>query len=206
MNLFGFPPMKKIFQCFLFTFYLTQSKLIAQEVIKYDVTIAGISIGEMVATKTKKGEETFYEIKSHVSFWFFGKISLDYLTHSQYKGKQFIKSEVNSKTNKGNFRSVIFWDKDHYNVSARNYKFELDTEIKRPFYFSTTVFFFEEPIGVKEIIAEGNGLTPPLKKIKDYYEVIINGNKNHYYYKDGIMEKAVMEFPVKNYVLKRKTN
>jgi hypothetical protein len=176
----------------------------SQQTLKYDVTIAGISIGEMTAVKKKDGDKTLYEIKSLVSFWFFGKITLDFNTKAHYQGRQFINSEVNSKTNRGDFTTKINWEKDHYDIKARNYKYEMDTVVRRPMYYTSATFFFEEPTSVKEMIPEAYGLPIPITKAKDYYEVTVNGNKNRYYYTNGVMTRAVMEFPIKNYVLKLK--
>jgi hypothetical protein len=176
----------------------------SQEKLVYDVTIAGISIGEMIATKKTDGDKTSYEINSSVSFWFFGKINLDFNTKAYFSGRQFMRSDVNSKTNKGNFFTKINWDKDHYNVQARNYKHEMDTVIRKPMYYSSAAFFFVEPKQVKEFIPEAVGLPTTITKGKDFYEVTVNGNKNRYFYTDGVMTRAVMEFPIKNYVLKLK--
>ncbi|PSL07677.1 DUF6134 family protein [Cecembia rubra] len=189
---------------FIILFLLNTNSLRAQEIIKYDVSIAGISIGEMIAKREKKGEELHYELKSDVSFWFFGKINLDYLTKVIYHGKRLNKANVLSKTNKGNFESNIQWQGDHYRIKSTNYKHELDTVIQRPFYLSAAVFYFEEPTQAKEFLAEAYGLPAPIKKVKDYYEVIVNGNTNRFYYVNGKLDKAVMEFPIKNYVVKRK--
>jgi hypothetical protein len=171
---------------------------------KFDITIAGISIGELVAKKELKGGEVHYELKSSVNFWFFGKVSLDYLTQAIYKEKMLVKANTTSKTNRGDFGTKIDWFNDHYDVKATNYKYELDTTIHKPYYFSSAVFYFEEPNQAKEFIPEAYGRPSLIKKVKDYYEVNVNGNKNRFYYVNGKLDKAVMEFPIKNYVVKRK--
>ncbi|UJP67116.1 hypothetical protein IPZ59_15725 [Mongoliitalea daihaiensis] len=180
------------------------SNAFSQNTQQYDISIAGISIGEMTAEKKAVGEEIHYEIKSNVSFWFFGKINLDYLTQSVYKNKQLMRADVRSSTNKGDFQSTIRWNSSKYDIQASNYKFDQETTYDKPLYYSSVSFFFEEPLQVKEFIAESYGIISPIKKIKDYYEVEVNGNTNRYYFVDGKLDKAVMEFPVKNYVIKKK--
>lgn len=196
--------MKSLLYIILLLFALI-SDLVAQEIQKYDISISGISIGEMTATKKVNGEDSQIDVRSKVGFWFFGKIELDYHTVSNFKGNHFIKSEVISKTNKGDFRSLITWGIDHYKVNSRNYKYELDTIVKKKVFFSSASFYFEEPKNVKEFFAEGFGLVCPVTKHKDHYEVNVNGNKNRFYYVNGKLDKAVMEFPIKNFVVKRKT-
>ncbi|MGY6522386.1 MAG: DUF6134 family protein [Mongoliitalea sp.] len=193
----------KLFLILIFAKLLSFEGL-AQSKQQYDISIAGISIGEMTAEKKPQGEEVMYQLKSNVSFWFFGKINLEYLTQSVYKNKKLMRSDVNSSTNKGDFNSKIRWNADQYDVKASNYKFELDTAYTRPLFFSSVSFFFDEPVNVKEFIAESYGIVSPIKKVKDYYEVQVNGNTNRYYYIDGKLDRAVMEFPIKNYVVKRK--
>ncbi|PRY90824.1 DUF6134 family protein [Mongoliibacter ruber] len=189
----------------LFTFLiLGHLNLKAQVIQKYDVSIAGISIGEMTAKKFDRGEETVYELSSNVSFWFFGRINLDYFTKTIYNGKMLRSANLTSTTNRGNFKSDIDWKGDHYKIQTTNYKYELDTTINRPLYFSAAVFYFQEPKQVKEFMAEAYGLPSPIEKKGDYYEVDVNGNRNRFYYKNGQLEKAVMQFPVKNYVITRK--
>lgn len=196
--------MNSLFRISLFLLFLPLS-LFAQDIQEYEISIAGISIGEMTASRKISGEDSQIDLKSKVGFWFFGKIELDYHTVAVFKGSHFIKSEVNSNTNKGNFRSTITWVNDHYKVNSRNYKYELDTEVRKKLFFSSASFYFEEPKNVKEFFAESYGLVSPITKHKDYYEVNVNGNKNRYYYINGKLDKAVMEFPIKNFVVKRKT-
>jgi hypothetical protein len=197
-------PSLKILLFLILIFSSSPDLAMGQEEVKYDVSVAGISIGEMTAVKKKSGQKTFYDVKSEVSFWFFGKINLDYLVKTEYQDKQLMFADVQSKSNRGDFRTLIKWNKDHYQVDAKNYKYDNNTPVRKPLYFSSAVFFFEEPKDVKEFMAEGFGLVSPIRKIKDYYEVDVNGNKNKYYYVDGVLDKAVMYSPIKNYVVKRK--
>jgi hypothetical protein len=77
--------MRNIFQISLLLLILPWG-LNAQDHQKYDISIAGISIGEMTATKKVNGEDSQIDVKSKVGFWFFGKIELDYHTVSVFKG------------------------------------------------------------------------------------------------------------------------
>jgi len=186
------------------SFFLQPSKVNGQEVANFDISVAGISIGEMKATKTSMGDEIKYQINSLVSFWFFGKISVDYKSNTIYKNKQLYSAISSTNSKRGDFSSSIQWNKDHYKVDAKTYKFENNNPIKKPFFFSSAMLFFEEPKMIKEFIAENFGLPSPVRKEKDYYEVDVNGNKNRYYYIDGRLDKAIIYNPVKNYMIKRK--
>lgn len=196
---------KKIrFSLICLVFFISLAVVRAQGEVRYDISVAGISIGEMTAVKRKSGQKTFYDVKSEVSFWFFGKINLEYFVKTEYLDKQLMYADTQSKTNRGDFRTLVQWDKDHYKVDSKNYKYENNNPIRKPLYCSSSVFFFEEPTVIREFLAEGYGLVSPIKKVKEYYEVDVNGNKNKYYYVDGVLDKAVMYSPIKNYVIKRK--
>ncbi|MFD2036035.1 DUF6134 family protein [Belliella marina] len=184
--------------------FVTFQTLLAQEQVDFDITVAGFSIGEMKATKTSKGEETFYELTSEVGFWFFGKVNVDYSINSHFKGDQLMEAQAKTKSNKGDFASDIQWDDEQYIVKATSYKYEKDTIINHPIHFSSAMLYFQEPKDHKLFMAENFGLPSVITKHKDYYEVSVNGNRNKFYYVDGKLEKAVMENPIKNYVIKRK--
>lgn len=195
--------MRRLILIILTTLGVNQA-VISQDVQRYDVAVAGISIGEMVAKKTPNQGGVVYEMSSKVGFWFFGKINLDYYTVAHYQGGKLQKSDVRSITNRGNYESKIRWTGTRYDISARNYKYELDTTLNKAVFASAATFCFEEPHQFSEMISEAFGLVSKIAKHKDHYSVTVNGNTNKYYYENGKLVKAVMEFPIKNYVLKLK--
>lgn len=89
----------------------------AVEKREYDITVAGINIGEMVATReTHDDDLTYYSLKRKVSFWFFIRVNVEYSVISVYHKNHLISSTVNTNSNRGNFISTIHWNTDHYNV------------------------------------------------------------------------------------------
>lgn len=196
-------PMRRLIFVFLTVIGVGQAA-ISQDIRRYDVAVAGITIGDMVATKTPFPGGAVYEMSSKVDFWFFGKVKLEYFTIAHYQGRQLERSEVRSITNRGNYESKIRWTGTRYDISARNYKYELDTTLQKMVYASAATLCFEEPQHIAEMISESYGLVSKISKQKDHYSVTVNGNTNKYYYENGKLVKAVMEFPIKNYVLKLK--
>ncbi|MCH7396851.1 hypothetical protein MM236_02585 [Belliella sp. DSM 107340] len=196
--------MKKTKLILIVLLFVTSRLVIAQEKIKFDVTVAGFSIGEMEAIKTVKGEETYYDISSEVGFWFFGKVNVEYSINSHFKGTQLIDAKAKTKSNKGDFASDIQWIKDKYVIEATSYKYEKDTVVNHPLHYSSAMLYFEEPTNHKLFMAENYGLPSTIVKKKDHYEVNVNGNRNKFYYVNGKFDKAIMESPIKNYVIKRK--
>lgn len=169
----------------------------------YDITVLGFKIGGMTANRSTKNDTTIYKVKSEVSFWFFGKVNVDFSVDTRVKNKQVVWSRSNSSSNKGDFHSKVKWNGKFYDVDASTYKFENKKPIEDPLFLSGVMLFFHEPVGGEDFLGEVFGLVSKVKKIENNgYEVTVNGNTNRYYYKNGVMVKAEMESPIKNYLIK----
>jgi hypothetical protein len=188
----------------IFAFSIQVGK--AQDAVKerhYEITVLGFNIGGMTANRSTKMDTTIYKVTSEVSFWFFGKVNVEFNVDSRLKNKQIVSTQSFSSSNKGDFQSKIKWNGDFYEVNASTYKFENDKPIETPLYLSSVMLFFHEPKGGEDFLGEVFGLVSKVKKIENNgYEVTINGNTNRYYYKNGVMVKAEMESPIKNYLIK----
>lgn len=190
---------------FLVLLVFVFSSGIAQEIHQYDITVAGFTIGEMEAKKWDARDTTYFQLTSKVSFWLFGQINVDYLTEVNYVGERLISSRVESTTNRGDFLSRVWLDGDVYNVDAKSYKYELRDQISEEVTYSAVRLFFEEPIETDRMLAENYGVFGEVTKVeKGGYESLANGNKNRYEYKEGKLQRAVMQNPIKNYVIKRR--
>lgn len=192
---------------FLFTtvLFFLLSSLKAQEVIDFDIKLAGFTIGQMNASKTFAQDTTIYRLDSKVSFWLFGTIKVDYHTEVKYHEGTFINSVVSSKTNRGNYISRIWLEENQYKIDANGYKYEHKDSIKAPIHHSAVRLFFEEPKGIKVMMAENLGKFSQIKSHGEgIYTTHIEGDENKYYYQDGKMQKVSMHNPIKNYEVKRR--
>ncbi|MEX2514012.1 MAG: DUF6134 family protein [Cyclobacteriaceae bacterium] len=177
----------------------------AQEQHDYDISILGISIGEMMATKDVREDTTYYQLKSEVSFWFFGRIHLDYLTEVKYHQGQFIESTVRSKTNRGDFLSRIWLENDVYEVQANSYKYNYETQVQEKIHFSAVRLFFEEPKGKDRMMTENHGKFATITSLGNgAYDTYVEDNENSYQYQNGKLQEVSMDNPIKNYVISRK--
>ena len=186
---------------FLVVFLLGPLVVYAQiEERKYDITAAGINIGEMVATRETKGEVTNYTLHSKVSFWFFIRVNVDYQVHSTYQGDKLVSSVVTTKSNRGDFKSTVQWNTDHYDVHVNGYKYTNDTPIKDPIMDSSAKFYFEYPQHITTILADNYGVMVPAENIREnVYTVTVQGNKNTFYFDKGKVTRAVQHHPIKNF-------
>lgn len=178
----------------------------AQDLVKernYEITVLGFNIGEMTANRTNNKDTTTYKVSSKVSFWFFGKVNVDFSVDSRLKNNQIVWTRSFSSSNKGDFKSEVKWNGKFYDVKASTYKFENNKPIHDPVSLSSVMLFFHEPKGNEDFLGEVFGLVSKVKKIENNgYEVTINGNTNRYFYENGVMVMAEMESPIKNYLIK----
>jgi hypothetical protein len=171
----------------------------------YDITAAGIRIGEMVATRETKDNFTWYSLHSKVSFWFFVRIHVDYAVISVYKNNHLITSTVTTKSNKGNFKSTVQWSDDHYNVQVNGYKYKNTTSIKDSIAHNSARLYFEYPPGISTILADNYGIMVPADNIEEnVYSVDVQGNKNRFFFNKGKIIRAIMHHPIKNFEVKLK--
>jgi hypothetical protein len=188
-------------------FFLTFSLLCrAEERKEFDILVAGIKIGELSARKVTRDSITSYSIASTVNFWFFVRVKVDYSITSRYKNGKLISSFVETRSSKGDFKSSVVWQDDHYSVKVDTYKYKRDTVLFLPIYFNVARLYFDEPDKVENMLADNYGQMAPSKKLEaNVYQVIVTGNANRYYYKTGEMEKAIMHNPIKNFEIRRRT-
>ena len=185
--------------------FLVFGNLTAQTTKKsYAIELAGFQIGDMKVEEFKKNEIVEYNLKSLVSFWFFGKINVELTISSIYKNGKMISSDSKSISNRGSFYSKIHWNGTSYVVDSHSYKFDNKISIQNLVPFSIVKFYFQEPNPQQMMISETFGLTSLIsKKEQGVYQIEINGNRNKFVFINGELDHALIQNPIKNYVIKR---
>jgi len=168
----------------------------------YDITVAGISIGNLDIKRYDKAEFTYYEMSTKISFWLLFRIEAEYVMSAVYKGDQMISSKSQTHTNKGDFKSSTVWNGHQYEIHIDAYKYKKDTLISEPIHFNVGRMYFDKPAPGQKIYADNFGLLTPAEKSEDQMIVRIQGNANRYFYENGAMYEATMYHPVKNYRVK----
>ncbi len=179
---------------FIFTFVAVH----AQEK-NYDISVAGIHIGDMTVQRYDSGALSYYEIKSKVSLWILFRIEVEYNMISSYRGDQLVSSTSETHTNKGDFKSKTKWNGKYYVVDIDAYKYKKDTTINRPINFNAGKLYFEQPPDDQLIYADNFGVLTKGETNGNSVVVDILGNRNTYNYSDGIMSDAKMYNPLKDF-------
>lgn len=183
-----------------FNFCAFSQNSTAEDVRHFDIKLAGVSIGEMKATKKREDTTTYYTLDSKVKFWFFVTINIEHKTQVLYHNGKLVYSKSTSVSNKGNFTSNIVWNKDKYDVDVNSYDYMNKKSIRNPIHHNVVTLYFEEPKAVKKILLDGFGLMTEVTTTKTgVYQVDVIGNKNSFTYKDGKLVLANMYSKFKNY-------
>jgi hypothetical protein len=175
------------------------------ESLQYEILVLGLKIGDMTAEKLAGQADTLhYKVQSQVKFWFFGNVELKFSTVSNFLQGKIVKTRSESKTNRGDYLSRITLKGSEYQVDAETYKFENEESVRGPLSWCSNKMFFHEPKPGELFLSEVYGTAQQIRQIEDgVYEVTVEGNTNRYYYQSGILEKIVLENPIKNYQVRR---
>ncbi len=175
------------------------------ESLQYEILVLGLKIGDMTAEKLPgKADTLHYKVNSQVKFWFFGNVELKFSTVSNFLQGKIVNTRSESKTNRGDYLSQITLKGSEYQVDAETYKFENDESVRGPLSWCSNKMFFHEPKQGEIFLSEVYGTAQQIRQIEDgVYEVTVEGNTNRYYYQSGILEKIVLENPIKNYQVRR---
>jgi len=175
-----------------------------KETSSFEIVVLGLKVGSLTAQKTAGADSLLYSVDSRVKFWFFGDVDLKFLTRSHFKGGKVLKTYSESKTNRGFFDSKVNWTGAQYQVDSKSYKYANRAPLKGPLLWCSSKLFFQEPSGNELFLSEVYGVSAQIKKISaGVYEIEVEGNTNQYHYKNGKLEKIVVESPIKDYKVVR---
>lgn len=177
----------------LFAFLMLQ--LTAEEKYVFDIVVTGKSIGKGTAIKNTLSDG-----------------SIEYLFKSDAKTKAFFKERTSHSDirllyrNRELVHGKYVREKDgewqRVGIKKENGVYKIDDdgkkmEERKPIQFTTTQFFFEEPVGIKEVWVERFSEFVSIEKVDAHtYKTNVDGSNNFYTYKDG----KLVEYMIKNIV------
>lgn len=170
----------------------------------FDIKIAGVKIGELVATRTWRDTVTLYQLESKVKVWLIVPIAMEHKIETVYHGKNLFSSLSVSTTNSGTYRSTIIWKGRHYQTHVDSYHYKNSTPIYEQIECNIARFYFEEPVNIPKTLADSFGTMASITEVSPgHYEVDSQGNVNRYHYKDGLFVSASLFSKVRYEVLAR---
>lgn len=171
---------------------------------KYAIKVVGIKVGELIASKsTTKEQESKYTLSSKVDVNFLVyHLLVDYKVTSKFQGQSMYFSEVNVKSNRGNFNTKTHKVNDGYKLSSVQPKKEIEKTLKTSIQNTFSSIHFHEPLGVSKVYAEFYGDFIQIKHLGNHkYSGILDDNVDEYYYENGLLIKAVKKNPITDMVI-----
>jgi len=178
---------KYILLTFLFISYLGYS-----QTLHYTISSKKKQLGTLKVEKSKKDSIHQIEVFSNVNFRFFIKIALDYKLNCTYYDDELLRSSVTTYVN-GKENSYLKTEKkDNY------YEVTDDGETSKYYNsigLSGALSYFKEPSNMSTIYSDFYGYDKNVEKIDTHsYKVTNpkNGQISEYFYKDGLLNKAII--------------
>jgi hypothetical protein len=171
---------------------------------KYAIKAVGIKVGELFATKSQtKGQETKYTLSSKVDVNFLVyHLLVDYRVTSKFRGDMMSFSEVNVKSNRGDFNTKTLKTQECYKLTSHQPKKEIEKSIKASILSTFSSIHFHEPENVAQVYAEFYGDFIKIKPLGNHkYSGVLADNVDEYYYKNGSLLKAIKKNPITDMVI-----
>jgi len=189
--------MKKV----LFFSFLAFSCIVKAQTLTYEIVSGNSHLGELTVTHTENKENQTLKINtvSDVSFDLFKTINLKYELNTIFKAGEFYYSSVTVYINGKEHSTIITEHKgEHYTIS-KNGK---STLYLKNITYSGALLYFKEPIGILKTFSEFDGFEKQVKKLGTHHYQVINPKneqKSDYYYKEGILQEAIIQHPIMSF-------
>ncbi|UKN02339.1 hypothetical protein K6119_02240 [Paracrocinitomix mangrovi] len=150
-------------------------------------------LGTLKVNSSKQdGIEEIY-VESEITIKKIFTVMVSYTLQSKFKGKKLLSNEITTYMNKKVHEKMSTFKKESKYIFTKNTK---QKDVK-DFNFCESMMYFNEPIGVSTLYSEFDGVFKPTSYIaKDSCYALtnpINKNVSKYYYKDGILRKAIVK-------------
>ena len=185
---------------FLFSFTVP-----SKTVHEYYISVAGVKVGELVATMEVENDFTTYTLSSDVSVYLLHRYRVKDDLKAVYKGKTLQYATVQTSVGKNDYFSAIIWTKDHYDININAYKYQNHSTEMKPIEYSVAKIYFEQPPASASVFSEDYGVFSDVNFIeKNINQLVFLGKKDKFFYAEGSMVKADMQSAIKDFIITRK--
>jgi len=183
----------------------TSYNLPAVTVHEYVISVAGLKVGKLIATREIDKDITTYSLSSDASVYVLKTYQVKDDLKAVYKHNILQYATVKSSEGAHNYYASVFWNKDHYDISINGYKFQYQGSITIPIEYSVAKIYFEEPPASGQVFSEDYGVFSNIKLIKPHMDqIVFLGKADKFYYANGIMMKAEMHSSIKDFIISYK--
>ena len=182
---------------FLFSFIPPE-----KTVREYNIHVAGMKVGQMIAIKQIENDYTTYTLNSDVSVYIIKRYRVIDNLKAVYKDNILQYATVKTNIGKNEYFSAIIWTKDHYDVNVNGYKYQNHTTITKQIDWSVAKAYFEAPPSSAKVFSEDFGIFSDADYIgPNINQLVYKGKKNKFTYSNGIMVKADIQNNIRDFIL-----
>ena len=170
--------------------------------IMFDLIHKGKVIGTLNAHRYIQNGENLYTVHTTITQKVLHIKECLYDLKVRYNNGQLISSDYKLHINGKLDRSATTVQKDNVLYGTKNGNKEV--ALKHPISFSSALFYFLEPQGVRNMFSESKLISRKLKRHPQKQHVyVLDKNKGEYYYENGQLQKIIYDELVKIELIRR---
>ncbi|AFM04094.1 hypothetical protein Fleli_1684 [Bernardetia litoralis DSM 6794] len=179
---------------FLFSFIICQSNFAntTEKSLSYDIILKEKAVGTLYVNQKKQNAKTYYHSSTTIKTRVIRSIEVNYKYDVVFENQNLETADVNIKLNGNQYAETqTQWKANHYQI-IKNDKSEA---LKETIHYSTISMYFKEPININHCYSEQEGDFNKIIALGNhsYKKINSSGKENIYYYKNGNLEKAVID-------------
>ena len=174
------------------------------QTLNYKIILNKNEVGLFIINRIIDNGVVEIQAESRTSLHIFKTIEISYTLESKYKDGFLEFCSINTYVNNQIYSSV------NTERTGDKYRINKDgkiTEFLDDILYSGSLMYYKEPLTEIKMYSEFNSIVKKINKVEAHkYEIIDmeNGNKNIYFYKDGILERALIPHTFSTFELIRK--
>ncbi|WP_338759669.1 DUF6134 family protein [Bernardetia sp. ABR2-2B] len=193
---------------FLFSFIICQFNVSnpPQKELSYDMIWRDKSVGTLYATQEKIGSKTYYHSSTDIQIKFIKTFDINYEYDVLFDNEILQTAHVDINYNGNNHAQADTKRKNNeYQVTKDG---KLENTFKEIVRYSTIIMYFEEPVNIKRCYSEQEGDFNTITHLGNhkYKKVNSRGKESFFFYKNGSLEKAVIDGGIVSFEMILKEN
>jgi len=184
-----------IWYLFLFSFIVCQINFVkpTEKKLSFDMVWKGKSVGTLYATQKNIDSKTYYQSSTNIQIKFIKTFDINYEYDVVFDNQILQTAHVDINYNGNNHAQANTKRKNNeYQVTKDG---KLENTFKETVQYSTISMYFEEPINIKRCYSEQEGDFNTIAHLGDhkYKKVNTSGRESFFHYKNGKLEKAIID-------------
>ncbi|WP_375559027.1 DUF6134 family protein [Bernardetia sp. OM2101] len=193
---------------FLFSFIICQFNFSnpPEKKLSFDIIWREKPVGTLYATQKNIDSKTFYQSSTNIQLKFIKTFDINYEYDVVFDNQILQTADVDINYNGNNHAQANTKRKNNeYQVTKDG---ELENTFKETVQYSTICMYFEEPVNIKRCYSEQEGDFNTITHLGNhkYKKVNSRGKESFFFYKNGSLEKAVIDGGIVSFEMILKEN